>query len=340
MYNKLKNLKTQFTYKSSDNKIAYVNQYGTIVPKAKGKATVTVTCKKTKKNYTLNTNITIKKKPTWGYVNYLGERYKMKYVYSDKELVDAFVDAVMNYDIKGLKYPYNGIHCEYNTNVKNENAFYNKIIKLVSARNATLLDCAINDQTFDKASMFYLDNGKHDIRNFTFNTRDSQNGQKLYSTSMDILNKANLSQYTNVDDKYYAIFDWVATNIKYDDEHAYSYEYSIVTKKGVCADYAAAYQYLCLLAGLENRIVDNGDVTHEWNVIKTSSGKWYNSDATSGSIMFGTKDKPYSMYEKLFYVNNFDNHTIEKTNTVFYGIDNNGEIYYKLKDSDKYYKYA
>ena len=43
MYNKLKNLKTQFTYKSSDNKIAYVNQYGTIVPKAKGKATVTVT---------------------------------------------------------------------------------------------------------------------------------------------------------------------------------------------------------------------------------------------------------------------------------------------------------
>ena len=128
---------------------------------------------------------------------------------SDKELVDAFVDAVMNYDIKELKYPYNGIHCEYNTNVKNENAFYNKIIKLVSARNATLLDCAINDQTFDKASMFYLDNGKHDIRNFTFNIRDSQNGQKLYSTSMDILNKANLSQYTNVDDKYYAIFDWV-----------------------------------------------------------------------------------------------------------------------------------
>lgn len=335
MYNKLKNLKTQFTYKSSDNKIAYVNQYGTIVPKAKGKATVTVTCKKTKKNYTLNTNITIKKKPTWGYVNYLGDRYKMKYVYSDKELVDAFVDAYMNYSVKGLQYIYSGIHCEYNTNVKSSREFYNKIIKLLAANNSTLLDNALNSETFDIDHIF-----EGSTKDFTLYIADSKQCQKLYSTSMDILNKANLSQYTNVDDKYYAIFDWVATNIKYDDEHAYSYEYSIVTKKGVCADYAAAYQYLCLLAGLENRIVDNGDVTHEWNVIKTSSGKWFNSDATSGSIMFGTKDKPYSMYEKLFYVNNFDNHTIEKTNTVFYGIDNNGEIYYKLKDSDKYYKYA
>lgn len=126
MYNKLKNLKTQFTYKSSDNKIAYVNQYGTIVPKAKGKATVIVTCKKTKKNYTLNTNITIKKKPTWGYVNYLGEKYKMKYVYSDKKLVDAFVDAYMNYDLRGYEYPYIGIHCEYDTNVKNGPALYKK----------------------------------------------------------------------------------------------------------------------------------------------------------------------------------------------------------------------
>ena len=335
MYNKLKNLKTQFTYKSSDNKIAYVNQYGTIVPKAKGEAKVTVTCKKTKKNYTLNTNITIKKKPTWGYVNYLGDRYKMKYVYSDKELVDAFVDAYMNYSVKGLQYIYSGIHCEYNTNVKSSREFYNKIIKLLAANNSTLLDNALNSETFDVDHIF-----EGSIKDFTLYIADSKQCQKLYSTSMDILNKANLSQYSNVDDKYYAIFDWVATNIKYDDEHAYSYEYSIVTKKGVCADYAAAYQYLCLLAGLENRIVDNGDVTHEWNVIKTSSGKWYNSDATSGSIMFGTKDKPYSMYEKLFYVNNFDNHTIEKTNTVFYGIDNNGEIYYKLKDSDKYYKYA
>ena len=335
MYNKLKNLKTQFTYKSSDNKIAYVNQYGTIVPKAKGEAKVTVTCKKTKKNYTLNTNITIKKKPTWGYVNYLGDRYKMKYVYSDKELVDAFVDAYMNYSVKGLQYIYSGIHCEYNTNVKSSREFYNKIIKLLAANNSTLLDNALNSETFDVDHIF-----EGSIKDFTLYIADSKQCQKLYSTSMDILNKANLSQYSNVDDKYYAIFDWVATNIKYDDEHAYSYEYSIVTKKGVCADYAAAYQYLCLLAGLENRIVDNGDVTHEWNVIKTSSGKWYNSDATSGSIMFGTKDKPYSMYEKLFYVNNFDNHTIEKTNTVFYGIDYNGEIYYKLKDSDKYYKYA
>ena len=335
MYNKLKNLKTQFTYKSSDNKIAYVNQYGTIVPKAKGEAKVTVTCKKTKKNYTLNTNITIKKKPTWGYVNYLGDRYKMKYVYSDKELVDAFVDAYMNYSVKGLQYIYSGIHCEYNTNVKSSREFYNKIIKLLAANNSTLLDNALNSETFDVDHIF-----EGSIKDFTLYIADSKQCQKLYSTSMDILNKANLSQYSNVDDKYYAIFDWVATNIKYDDEHAYSYEYSIVTKKGVCADYAAAYQYLCLLAGLENRIVDNGDVTHEWNVIKTSSGKWYNSDATNGSIMFGTKDKPYSMYEKLFYVNNFDNHTIEKTNTVFYGIDNNGEIYYKLKYSDKYYKYA
>lgn len=340
MYNKLKNLKTQFTYKSSDNKIAYVNQYGTIVPKAKGEAKVTVTCKKTKKNYTLNTNITIKKKPTWGYVNYLGDRYKMKYVYSDKELVDAFVDAYMNYNLKGYEYPYIGIHCEYNTNVKNETAFYNKIIKLVSSRNATLLDCAMNDHTFERDCLFDLDNGKHDVQNFALNTFTTTEGQKLYSTSMDILKKANLSQYTNVDDKYYAVFDWVATNIKYDDEHAYSYKYSILYKKGVCADYAAAYQYLCLLAGLENRIVDNGDVTHEWNVIKTSSGKWYNSDATNSRIMFGVKDFPYSFFKDLTYKNNFNINTVENYNVAFYRINDNGEAVQILDESNKFYKYS
>lgn len=335
MYNKLKNLKTQFTYKSSDNKIAYVNQYGTIVPKAKGEAKVTVTCKKTKKNYTLNTNITIKKKPTWGYVNYLGDRYKMKYVYSDKELVDAFVDAYMNYSVKGLQYIYSGIHCEYNTNVKSSREFYNKIIKLLAANNSTLLDNALNSETFDVDHIF-----EGSIKDFTLYIADSKQCQKLYSTSMDILNKANLSQYSNVDDKYYAIFDWVATNIKYDDEHAYSYEYSIVTKKGVCADYAAAYQYLCLLAGLENRIVDNGDVTHEWNVIKTSSGKWYNSDATNSKIMFGTKDLPYNCYKNLFYVNDFSKNSIVDYNKDYYYRDTNDELWVVLDKTSKFYKYA
>lgn len=339
MYNKLKNLKTQFTYKSSDNKIAYVNQYGTIVPKAKGKATVIVTCKKTKKNYTLNTNITIKKKPTWGYVNYLGDRYKMKYVYSDKELVDAFVDAYMNYNLKGYEYPYIGIHCEYNTNVKNENAFYNKIIKLVSARNATLLDSAMNDHTFERDCLFDLDNGNHDVQNFALNTFTTKVGQNLYSASMDILNKANLSQYTNVDDKYYAIFDWVATNIKYDDEHAYSYKYSILNKKGVCADYAAAYQYLCLLAGLENILVDSDVGNHRWNVIKTSSGKWFNSDATNSKIMFGIKDIPLDYYKDYEYVNKFNNYAVANYNTDFYGYDECGERYYKIDKNNKFYKY-
>lgn len=334
MYNKLKNLKTQFTYKSSDNKIAYVNQYGTIVPKAKGEAKVTVTCKKTKKNYTLNTNITIKKKPTWGYVNYLGDRYKMKYVYSDKELVDAFVDAYMNYSVKGLQYIYSGIHCEYNTNVKSSREFYNKIIKLLAANNSTLLDNALNSETFDVDHIF-----EGSIKDFTLYIADSKQCQKLYSTSMDILNKANLSQYSNVDDKYYAIFDWVATNIKYDDEHAYSYEYSIVTKKGVCADYAAAYQYLCLLAGLDNILVDSDVGNHRWNVIKTSSGKWFNSDATNSKIMFGIKDIPLDYYKDYEYVNKFNNYAVANYNTDFYGYDESGEKYYKIDKNNKFYKY-
>lgn len=339
MYNKLKNLKTQFTYKSSDNKIAYVNQYGTIVPKAKGKATITVTCKKTNKVCTLNTNITIKKKPTWGYVNYLGDRYKMKYVYSDKELVDAFVDAYMNYDLRGYEYPYIGIHCEYDTNVKNGPALYNKIIKLVSSRNATLLDCAMNDRTFYDGSIFDSDDKNQNAHNFFLNTDTSDEGQKLYSTSMNILNKANLSQYTNVDDKYYAIFDWVATNIKYDDEHAYSYKYSILYKKGVCADYAAAYQYLCLLAGLDNILVDSDVGNHRWNVIKTSSGKWFNSDATNSKIMFGIKDIPLDYYKDYEYVNKFNNYAVANYNTDFYGYDESGERYYKIDKNNKFYKY-
>ncbi len=120
----------------------------------------------------------------------------------------------------------------------------------------------------------------------------------------------------------------------------YSYEYSIVTKKGVCADYAAAYQYLCLLAGLENRIVDNGDVTHEWNVIKTSSGKWYNSDATNSKIMFGTKDLPYNCYKNLFYVNDFSKNSIVDYNKDYYYRDTNDELWVVLDKTSKFYKYA
>ena len=156
---------------------------------------------------------------------------------------------------------------------------------------------------------------------------------------MDILNKANLSQYTNVDDKYYAIFDWVATNIKYDDEHAYSYKYSILNKKGVCADYAAAYQYLCLLAGLENILVDSDVGNHRWNVIKTSSGKWFNSDATNSKIMFGIKDIPLDYYKDYEYVNKFNNYAVANYNTDFYGYDECGERYYKIDKNNKFYKY-
>lgn len=333
MYNKLKNVKEQFKYTTSDNKVVGVSDSGTLVPKKVGKATITVTNKKTKKNYSLEAKVTVQQ---WGYVNRYGNKCKMKYVYNDTELVNAFIDIYMNYSIKGIDCSYDGIHCTYDTKVKNQTAFYNKIVKLVSDKNATLMDNAITSEFFEYDLV-----SDENTRDFFVNVIVSKRGQKLYSTATNILNKMNLSQYNNVDDKYYEIFDWLVNNIKYDDEHAYDYEYTIVTKKGVCADFARSYQYLCLLAGLENRIVRNDMYSHVWNVIKTSNGKWYCSDATNSKIMFGTKDfGTYNCYKGLLYINNFKKSSLVEYNKEFYYRDKDGGLWIVLDKKNKYYNYT
>lgn len=116
-----------------------------------------------------------------------------------------------------------------------------------------------------------------------------------------------------------AVFEWVANNIDYDVEkarfkskiRAFSHQSdeekintALLTKKGVCEDYALIFDNLCKKLGYESYLVDGytKDLTkieinfgHAWNVIKIK-GKWYCFDPTwsAGSVYQNVFHKAYN----------------------------------------------
>jgi hypothetical protein len=108
-------------------------------------------------------------------------------------------------------------------------------------------------------------------------------------------------------EKFDAILSWVVTNIKYDYRRYHSgrafssnrsLTHTLKKRKGICTDYAALMDSLCIYAGLQNVTVSgyvkevNFDVNdaiyfdnHAWNAVKLD-GSWFLYDATwcSGNV--------------------------------------------------------
>ena len=74
-----------------------------------------------------------------------------------------------------------------------------------------------------------------------------------------------------------AIHDWIIKNTEYGDLPGY--ESVLVSHKGVCNDYAKAYEFLCTLAGLKCRFFRGGPMDHAWNIVRID-GKWLHVDCT------------------------------------------------------------
>ncbi len=122
-----------------------------------------------------------------------------------------------------------------------------------------------------------------------------------FSQTTKIDNVISEIQFKN--DTIQAVFEWVANNIEYDTEQlrfnrtirSFSFQSdeekvkkTLLTKKGICEDYALVFNNLCRKLGYESYLVGGytKDLTkieiregHAWNVIKIK-GKWYCFDPT------------------------------------------------------------
>ena len=121
-------------------------------------------------------------------------------------------------------------------------------------------------------------------------------------------------------DTIQAVFEWVANNIDYDVERVQFMSRSrtlsflhqsdeekmntaLLTKKGVCEDYALIFNSLCQKLGYESYLVDGyskdfttieANLGHVWNAIKIN-GRWYCFDPTwaAGGISQNVFHKKY-----------------------------------------------
>ena len=113
--------------------------------------------------------------------------------------------------------------------------------------------------------------------------------QAYYKVAMEILNSLNLKQYNNNNDKVFAIFNYLATNIKYGEgpliyENGYAGLDTLISKNGICADSANCANFLCFLAGIDCYYVESDIANHAMNVVQADNGKYYFCDCTANSV--------------------------------------------------------
>jgi len=97
---------------------------------------------------------------------------------------------------------------------------------------------------------------------------------------------------------------WICKNMSYDNQRAaarFSNDYddadytpSIISKKGICGDYARTFTFLANYCGINSGCVINEDVSHEYNLVKIA-GKTYYIDVCYND---GSKTTGYSFLSK------------------------------------------
>ena len=112
-----------------------------------------------------------------------------------------------------------------------------------------------------------------------------------------------------------AVFVWLGTNIEYDTVNMYAVNYyekeaeliskPLLTRKGICANYAALFTDICSKVGIKSFVVTGytkqgripSNLAHAWNAAQIDN-VWWLFDATwaSGSIVNGRLVKNISNY--------------------------------------------
>ena len=276
-----------FKFKSSNTKIASIFPNGKIVAKNKGTCTITVTLYNGKKYiYTLTVLNPLTEKT-------LKNGKKVKYVYSYNDLLKNLYDDAKKYNTKGINNPYYGYACVYNNNYDLSKGIYDDYIPSSAKK--------INKDFKNKYKTGYY-NFDEAIERIEFNKEINYKicrtpnyyfypiHRKYYTAAMSILKKLNLGQYKSNNDKVVAIFNYLATNIKYGYTDSIS-DYgnlldTLISGQGVCANNATCADYLCALSNIECHYVESDIANHAMNVVQADNGKYYFCDCTANG--FGT----------------------------------------------------
>ena len=150
-------------------------------------------------------------------------------------------------------------------------------------------------------------------------------------SSLGVAAGSKLTDY----EKVCKIYSYIAENVTYDQAHVNDDSYTIkqsayaalVDKTAVCQGYASLFYYMCLQAGLDNRIIKGYSANpeggkdpefHAWNMVKVDDKFYY------GDVTWDSESGEYKYFLEGTKSNGFDDHT-------FLGID-------KIKDENSYDK--
>ncbi|MDD6709785.1 MAG: Ig-like domain-containing protein [Ruminococcus sp.] len=271
-------------FKSSDNKVATVYANGKIKAKIKGNCTITVTLYN-KKTYTYNLKIADKLTEKT-----LKNGKKVKYVYSYNELLKELYNVAKTHIVKGLKNPYYGYACMFKNNFKVTNDIDSQIVNIKNDLNNKYGSFMITIDTICNYSSIQAIAKSKETNSIICVAYDWVDPylKKYYSIVHNILKKININNLKNINDKVYAIFNYLATNFTYEYTDVnlngyFSPLVSLLTKKGVCTDSANCASYICAVEGIECYNTVSETANHEINVIKADNGQYYFCDCTAGS---------------------------------------------------------
>ena len=271
-------------FKSSDNKVASVYANGKIKAKTKGNCTITVTLYN-KKTYTYSLKIADKLTEKT-----LKNGKKVKYVYSYNELLKELYNVAKTHIVKGLKNPYYGYACMFENNFKVTNDIDSQIVNIKNDLNNKYGSFMITIDTICNYSSIQAIAKSKETNSIICVAYDWVDPylKKYYSIVHNILKKININNLKNINDKVYAIFNYLATNFTYEYTDVnlngyFSPLVSLLTKKGVCTDSANCASYICAVEGIECYNTVSETANHEINVIKADNGQYYFCDCTAGS---------------------------------------------------------
>lgn len=145
---------------------------------------------------------------------------------------------------------------------------------------------------------------------FTYKTTAAQEKATL-TAAQAALAELNVSSMSTTQEKVRAIYDYICSNVKYDNENlnnnAYDLKYTayaaLINHKAVCQGYASLFYLMAGLEGIPTRIIAGTGTNsqgktegHAWNIVKIGS-YYYNLDATWDTSR-KAMNLPYDYYLK------------------------------------------
>ena len=137
-------------------------------------------------------------------------------------------------------------------------------------------------------------------------TGEGNFGGTTWPEEVEVLAGEICSGCTGDCEKAYAIYEWVITNIAYDEDYYPQYQYfdirkTLRTQEGICFDFANLYAALCRSQEipcciLDGRRIGSESDQHAWNRVYYD-GSWWNLDVTydaarraEGKSLYGFRD--------------------------------------------------